>query len=228
MRKLSFDLVTKNGIESITFEVDKVLLIGLAARDTEATKELLAKKKRDGIVTANNVPCIYYVGTSTLTQEDEITVTGNTSSGETEFAIFKRGEKIYIGMGSDHTDRELNLTKIIKSKQVCEKPISKEVWDYDELKDHWDSIKIKSWQVVDGVEIVDQDGTAEELLTVEDLIRESLRENDTVEDAVLFSGTIGLVNGLFYGDAYKCLIEDPVLNRKIEFTYKVRTYEDFE
>ena len=34
----------------------------------------------------------------------------------------------YVGIGSDHTDRVLEAVSIRKSKQVCAKPISKELW----------------------------------------------------------------------------------------------------
>jgi hypothetical protein len=39
---------------------------------------------------------------------------------------------------------------------------------------------------------------------------------------VVFSGTIATRGGLVYGDAYDLELEDPVLERSIQMSYRVR------
>lgn len=227
MRQLEFNLITKSGTEKKVFDIDKVCVIGLTGRNIEKTKEHIKELAAMGIPSPENVPVIYYVGTGMLTQDHEITVIGGQTSGEVEFIILKRGEKIYIGMGSDHTDRGLEATSITKSKQICEKVCSQTLWDYDEIKGHWDELEMTSWQIVDGKEVLYQKGKAGDILVINDLIAACLKEIPTVEDCILFSGTVPTVNGFFYGEGFKCLIEDKLLKRKLEFTYKLRIYDDF-
>ena len=67
---------------------------------------------------------------------------GPKTCGEVEYVIVVKDGKIYIGAGSDHTDRELEAASVPKAKQICAKPIAPTLWDYEELKDHWDSITL--------------------------------------------------------------------------------------
>lgn len=80
-------------------------------------------------------------------------MSATTLAGEVEYIIITQGDEIYIGLGSDHTDRKLESASVPKAKQVCPKPIGHDIWKYSDLKDHWDSIKLNSYQTVDGKEI---------------------------------------------------------------------------
>lgn len=50
-----------------------------------------------------------------------------------EFVLFIDREDIFVEVGSDHTDRELERHSIIKSKQICQNVVLKNVWKYKEV-----------------------------------------------------------------------------------------------
>src|SRR5699024_12545366 len=64
--------------------------------------------------------------------------------------IFGNTEKdMYITVGSDHTDRELEAVNIGKSKQVCGKPFGKKAWKLDDVLTHWDELILSSEQYLE-------------------------------------------------------------------------------
>lgn len=228
MSKFTFDLVTKKGVEKLGIEARKAILIGLSGRDIEKTKAHVKELAEMGIPSPENVPVIYHITPALLTFDKSFPVVGKGSSGEIEFLIIKRGGKIYIGCGSDHTDRDLESVSICKSKFITPKPICSVLWDYDELKDHWDSITLNSWQTVDGVEKLYQSGTAADLLPLERLVEEAEKEmGGSIEDTIVFSGTVPSVDGLYSGDSFTGVIEDKVLDRKLTVSYGLEIFENF-
>lgn len=112
------------------------MVVGFAGKDIEKTMEHIHELEEAGIKCPRKVPVLYQCEKQILTEKDEIEVIGNKTSGEVEYLILIKNGKIYIGVGSDHTDRELEAVSIHKSKQVCLKPYAKDFWEYDEIKDH--------------------------------------------------------------------------------------------
>jgi hypothetical protein len=72
-------------------------------------------------------------------------VLGEHTSGEAEAVLLVAGNDIWVAVGSDHTDRELDKVNIVASKQVCPKPVSAEVWRYADARERWDSLALRSW-----------------------------------------------------------------------------------
>lgn len=227
MRRLTFEVAGNKSSGKKTFDIDKVIVIGLSGRDGEKVREHVEEVAALGIPSPKDVPALYYVAARMLTQDDEITCIGGETSGEVEFVILKRGEKIYIGLGSDHTDRVLEAVKLTKAKQVCEKPLCSTLWDYDDLRDHWDSLEMYAWQTVDGKEIPYQQGTTADILPVADLLAAARRETPDLENAIMFSGTIPTLAGFFYGQAFSCELRDKTLGRSLRLRYDQRVYPDY-
>ena len=59
-----------------------------------------------------------------FTSATAIEVPGNESSGEVEFMMLQHGGKLYVGVGSDHTERKVEGYNVTVSKQMCEKPVA--------------------------------------------------------------------------------------------------------
>ena len=135
---------------------------------------------------------------------------------------------IYIGIGSDHTDRELERDSVPKAKQVCPKPIGRELWVYEEVKEHWDEIKVMSYQQVDGKEVAYQDGTLADILPVEKILEELKERVGDIEQSVIFSGTVPLLGDFVYGEKFKCMLVDEVLDRKLALEYNVEIIDEGE
>mgnify|MGYP003338528217 CR=1 FL=1 len=74
-----------------------------------------------------------------------IEVSGGDSSGEVEFVLYALDDAMWIGVGSDHTDRKAETINVTLSKQMCGKPVSPALWRYDEVKPHWDKLTLRSF-----------------------------------------------------------------------------------
>ncbi|MCI5643696.1 MAG: DUF2848 domain-containing protein [Peptoniphilus sp.] len=218
MKNLKFILNDK----IIDFNFDKVYVIGYAGRDMKKTQEHIDELERElGVKPPKRIPTIFEVSKEIVTQDTELKFVGGQTSGEVEYIILIKEGKIYITVGSDHTDRGLESVSIFKSKQVCLKPIAKEIWDYDDVKDHWDSIRLISNQVINGKEIEYQNDTLGSILPVEKIITELKERVGDIENSIIYSGTVPLVDGFKYGNKFNSKMVDDVLGKTINLNYDI-------
>lgn len=222
MSHMNFTLVTKGGETPLSLEYERVFAIGYAGRNTEKTMEHIRELERDlGVPAPKKIPTIFQCGNYVLTQEKDLAFIGEKSCGEVEYVIVIKDGKIYIGAGSDHTDRALESANVPKAKQICAKPICSTLWDYEELKDHWDSITLSSWQTVDGREIPYQKGTVADILPVEVILKELNDRVGNIDNCVIFSGTVPVLNGFHYGTNFRYEMKDSILGRTLNSDYNV-------
>lgn len=222
MNNMIFQVVRKSGTEEIEINYDAVFAIGYAGRDMDKTmlhiKEL---KEQLGVPAPKKIPTIFQCGNYVLTQEPKLHFIGDKTCGEAEYVLIAANGKIYVGIGSDHTDRALESTSVPKAKQICAKPIGKELWDYEELLEHWETIKLNSYQMVDGKEILYQQGALSDILAPEKIIKELEERVGGITNAVIYSGTVPLSDGFRYGTNFRCEMVDEVMGRKLSLNYEV-------
>lgn len=188
--KITFTLHADGKSTEKTIVYNQLLAIGYAGRNIAKTMEHIKELEEQlGVPAPKKIPTIFQMSNMLLTQDPDIDFVGNNTCGEVEYIIITQGDEIYIGLGSDHTDRKLESASVPKAKQVCPKPIGHDVWKYDDLKDHWDSIKLNSYQTVDGKEIPYQQGTLADILPVEHLLKELRERIGDVSHCVIYSGT---------------------------------------
>jgi hypothetical protein len=128
---------------------------------------------------------------------------------------------IYVGVGSDHTDRHLEETDIPRAKQICPNIMSSVVWRLDEVSAHWDELKLASTITVEGKVIAYQKGTLEALMSPAELMEfiEANVEGD-LKETVIFSGTLANLLGEFgFGERFDTELVDPKLGRKLTAGY---------
>ena len=128
----------------------------------------------------------------------------NRTSGEVEYVIIINENKIFIGIGSDHTDRELEIASVSKAKQICPKPIGQKLWRYEDIQNHFDQIEVRSWQIVDNEEILYQEGNLSDILPVESILDAITQRVGHLENSVIFSGTVPLRSTFIYGNYFRC------------------------
>lgn len=225
MKKLSFFFNEKE----IDFEFDKVYVIGYAGRDMEKTQEHIDELERElGVVPPKKIPTIFEVSKEMVTQDSNLKFVGEKTSGEAEYIILIQKEKVYITIGSDHTDRALESVNIFKSKQVCLKPIAKAIWDYEDIKGHWDTIRLTSSQVVDGKEIKYQDDTLASILPVEKIIEELKRRIGDIDNSIIYSGTVPLIGGFEFGSKFISKMIDEKSGKTINLDYEINLIPEEE
>ena len=221
MNTMNFTLTTKAGSKPLTVTYDRLFAIGYAGRNMEKTREHIEELAQLGVPAPKRIPTIFQCSNLLLTQEEGFHVVGERTCGEVEYILVRLQGKTYVGVGSDHTDRELESLSVPKSKQICPKPIGPELWDYEEIKDHWDSIRLLSYQMVDGQEILYQEGTLADILPPERIFAELDERVGDIGDAVIFSGTVPAAGGFRFGNAFRGEMIDDTLGRKLTCDYRV-------
>ncbi len=227
--KMSFCLHSRGKHLNITIPYNSLFAIGYAGRNTEKTMEHIRElEKHLGVPAPKKIPTIFQCSNLLLTQEEEFHVVGAKTCGEAEYVIILHNGSIYIGLGSDHTDRQLEGQSVPKAKQVCPKPISADLWEYEEIKNHFDEIKIRSYQTIGGKKEHYQEGSLADILPVETILSELYARVGEIGNSVIFSGTVPVLDGFRYGEQFYCEMEDTVLNRKLTLTYNVAVVSEEE
>lgn len=208
------------------FQVERMYNFGSATRDPDTAVAHQQEVAKSGIHIAFDIPAprIYPIANHALTLGDEIAVQCDETSGEVEI-VMMLADQLYVGVGSDHTDRAVETVSILASKQACANHLAPILWPYAQIKDHWDDCVLRSW--VDGR--LYQEVGVEAFLKPEDMIA-LLRERVTnvpESNFLLYSGTIVSVDKkLGYGKRWRYQIEDPTADRLIESEYAVTNLLD--
>ncbi len=202
--------------------VRQLIIAGWTGRDRIAQEKHIAELELLGIRRPQYTPVYYRVSSSRLTTSKSMEVTGGDSSGEAEFVVVKIDGSLWIGVGSDHTDRKVETYNITVSKQMCDKPIAPEVWPFGELIDHWEQLVLRSWAVKNGSRYLYQEGGVSSMLHPDDLIAGYVHGGAAFEDgSAMFGGTLSAIGGIQPAERFEFELEDPVLGRRLAHGYDV-------
>jgi len=211
----------------IAFTPERVVIAGYTGRDQDEVRAHVRELAAQGIPAPAEIPAIFRTTLDRLTAADEIEVVGGRTAGEAEAVLLVKGEEIWVGVGSDHTDRELEKIDIPASKQVCPKPVSREVWRYADVRERWDQLILRSRVGESGGERLYQEGKMAALLRPEDLLALLRRRlGKLVDAAAVYTGTIPLIGGTFVSKPYfEAELFDPVAGRSLCCAYRARALE---
>ena len=194
-------------------EFDQLVIAGWTGRDEAALKKHIRELEEIGVKPPKTTPIFYRVAANLLTTASEIQVSGADTSGEVEFVLLQRPDGLWVTVGSDHTDRKAETIGVSLSKQLCEKPMSKDAWRYDEVKDHWERLILRSWS--DGE--LYQEGAVTAMRSPEDLLgRYPLKPG-----WAMFCGTLAAKGGIRPAKVFRMELEDPVRKRKLSHEYRI-------
>jgi len=222
---IDFDLtfIQKSGERRERVKITKAVVGGWTARDQHGLRHHIEELAKIGVPRPEKTPLFYRVSASRLTIDDAIEVLGDGSSGEVEWVMLKHRGRLWVGAGSDHTDRKVETQGISVAKQICDKPIAPRFWPYDEVADHWEQIELSSEIVVKGERKLYQKGVVASLLppeTLLDLYRQD--EGEMADGTLLFGGTMATIGGVRPADRFIFTMRDPVLQREITHAYDIR------
>ena len=204
--------------------IDDLVIAGWTGRDVEALEKHIVELEELGVPRPSSVPCFYRVGAENFTNCEELQFLGDTSSGEVEFILIGTDEGMLIGVGSDHTDREVETYSVPVSKQMCVKPVSKDVWRYDDVKDHFDDLLLRAWATENGEKKLYQDGGVTAMRPPEELIGLYLPGQTALPAGMaMYCGTLAAIGGIRPADRFDVEIEDPLRGTKILYGYNVNT-----
>ncbi len=215
----------KNGRNiAVPFHVDRMLNAGFTGRDQKEVRHHLDELSAKGIEVPTETPLIYPVIPATLTPDEKIVVYGQETSGEIEYVLFIKNEtEIYVGIGSDHTDRKLEETDIPRAKQMCPNIVSPGVWELNDVIGHWDDLVMACRVEKDGQDLAYQKGNLGLLMSPAELMAfVSGKVTGPLTDMVIFSGTVKMETPEFvFADQFSGRLTDPVLKRELAFTYRI-------
>lgn len=221
---LVFNFVTTAGSQARTAVITTAIIAGWTGRDRAAMEKHIVELEALGVKRPASTPIFYRVAAARLTTAPEIQVSGNDSSGEVEFFLATIDGRLWLGVGSDHTDRKVETIGVTISKQMCDKPVGAEVWPYDEVAGHWNQLKLRSFAVEAGRRSLYQEGPVTTMLDPLDLIaRYPAGKGKLPEGALMFCGTLAAKGGIRASERFEIELEDPVLGRKITHAYDIAT-----
>ncbi|MEE2823198.1 MAG: DUF2848 domain-containing protein [Acidobacteriota bacterium] len=219
---LPVELVSVGGAQPTTLSITTTVIAGWTGRNKDAVEKHILELEKLGVPRPTSTPIFYRASASRLTIAGEIQVVGNDSSGEVEAVYVQHDGTLWVGLGSDHTDRKVETYGITVSKQVCDKPIAPTLWLHSELEQHWDQLILRSYVTTDGKRTLYQEGTIATMLPPEELITR-YSKTGLSNGTLMFGGTLATLEEVTPADRFELELEDPVLNRKITHGYNIKT-----
>ena len=231
------DLVLQSGQDARPAKVpiEQAVVAGWTGRDAAAVEKHIKELEALGVKRPATTPIFYRVSAARLTTAEMIEATGEASGGEVEFVLLAHGGRLWVGTGSDHTDREVEKYGVTVSKQMCDKPIASVFWAHDEVVPHWDRLILRSHVVERGKRAVYQEGAVSAMMHPQALLERHSASKDARERAygasngrlpdgtLMFGGTLAAHGGVRPTTEFAFELEDPVLGRKIAHAYRVQS-----
>ena len=218
--QLEFTLDSSSGGRSLLVDVRQLVVAGWAGRDRAAIEHHIEELAAIGVPRPSTVPLFYRVAAATLTQSDTIECVGAGSSGEVEPVLFVHEGRMWLTVGSDHTDRAAETYSVALSKQLCAKPVAHNAWPLDAVRDRLDTLRLRSWIEEGGREVAYQDGTLAALLPAPELLARYLDGRVPADGLVMSCGTLGAIGGVRPSTAFRMLLEDPQAGTSIGHAYR--------
>jgi 4-hydroxyphenylacetate 3-monooxygenase len=206
--------------KTITVSDFHAVVAGYTGRDPKAVQHHIDELAAIGVAPPPEVPMFYRMDSHLFDTSGEHDTSNNLTSGEIEPLYIRHDGKYYLGIGSDHTDRDIEAQDIGDSKRACPKPIASEVIEVPSLEDlDLDQCTARSW--VDGE--LYQEGSLAGLRKPADVVEKLLTRTDIGDsDFMCLGGTLPLLKGKFVdGTSWKVELSFPDGTR-IEHNYKIK------
>ena len=223
MYDITFTVDDRDAPTPLTLPIDQAVIAGWTGRDPVARDKHIAELEAIGIARPASTPIYYRVSARRLTTADVIEVCGEDSSGEVEFVLIGWQGRIFVGLGSDHTDRKVEAYSVTVSKQMCDKPMAPELWELEDVIAHWDRMILRAHAWIDGARVLYQEGTLDAMLPVKELIERGFGAAGLPDGCAMFGGTFAAKGGIRPASRFEYELEDPVLKRSLRHAYDVIT-----
>jgi len=207
-----------------SIEISSLVVAGWTGRDQAAVEHHIAELAAIGVKRPRAVPCFYRLGANLLTTAGELEVLGEESSGEVEFVLISAPDAMYVGVGSDHTDRKVEAYGVAVSKQMCPKPLGRDLWRLAEVEGHWDSLVLRSHVTRGGKRRLYQEGPVSRMLAPSELLARFADSPGTLPiGTAMFCGTLAVQGEICGGERFEIELHDPELSRNLKHAYATRS-----
>lgn len=219
-QSIKLEVHEAGGSKARDFTIGTLIIAGWTGRDPASLEAHIVELEELGVRRPKAVPMFYRVDAGLLTTAATVQMVGREASGEVESVLIKQGGELFVGVGSDHTDRKLETVGITLSKQLCAKPIASQLWRWADVAGHWDSVILRSRLPVSDEPY--QEGPATALRRPDELLAVYEQRHGPVPDGTaLFCGTLPAEGGIRFAPAMHLELHDPTLGRTIAHSYAV-------
>ena len=225
-----FERQSQSGSLLISFEATDLVMAGWTGRDPAAVQHHIDELAALDVAPPSKTPLFYRVDPALLAGSvDEITVVGDSSGGEVEVVLLSMADGLWVGLGSDHTDRAFEAHSVQLSKQLCRKPMAETLWSFEEVIDHWDEMILRAHITEGGERVLYQEGCLSEIKRPEDLISAYLDERGSaIGDGlplgtVIFCGALPAIGGIRPSTRFEMQLQDPVRDESIGHVVDIKS-----
>ena len=213
---LSFEL--PDGSE-LRVAVSRLLGAGMTNRDQRLIDAHIEELSEQNIPPPPHIPFLFPAMPTLATNATDVAVLGVETMPEIEFALFRAEGRDYVTVASDQTDRVLEQTHLLVSKNACPKILGAKAWPVDEVAGHWDEIQMRS---TSGGKLL-QEGNFAQFIPHADMLEfVASYDGPEHEGRVVMSGTVPTMAVPNKGKAtIELALFDPVLDRRLEHAYTV-------
>lgn len=213
--------------EEVDIVPEVVIVAGFTGRNAGELRDHIAELEKEGVAAPPEVPSFYVLSPSTLIQDDSLPVAHPGTSGEAEIALLIDGERAFVTLASDHTDRKAEVLDIGLAKRACPKPLARSAWRLADVAAHWDMLELRSWIEEDGEKRAYQQGVAGSMLHPDELLAR-MRFVRKPRSYALLTGTVPVIGGIRASGRFWAELANPRSRRTIDLEYQVRVLDVLE
>jgi hypothetical protein len=222
MTTFTLHVADRSGVDTpLAVTPERVYNLGSATVDASAAVAHQEEVADVGVRIAFDVPAprIYPMAVSSITTDATVGVHSGATSGEAELVIVVQGGEVYLGVGSDHTDRELERQSIIWSKQYSPSVLGHRVWRWADVEASWEDLVLES--TVDGV-LYQRSPASVFLDPAKILAVLAERVTSLPADYLVYCGTYTSIDRqIRFGTTWTATLRDPATGERLELAYDV-------
>lgn len=136
---------TATGPRADEVEIGRLVIAGYTGRDPDRVQAHIDELASQGIAPPPQVPMFWEVDPGLFQVTDRLEVDHDETSGEVEGVLVVLDSGLFVGVGSDHTDRRLERHDVGASKMACSKVVAPSLVPFEELAASWESVRLRSW-----------------------------------------------------------------------------------
>lgn len=212
------------GATNTKLPVDRVVLAAFAGRDLNSARKKVEELRQIGHWAPDRVPAFIEVPPELIVHAPEISPGNHRTSGEVEYVLLNSKDGWLVSVGSDHSDREVEVNNLPASKVVCPKVVASTFWRLEDVEGHWDEMILQAYVTFgDGERRHCQREKLSALLPPRDLLKYVEEGGWNMGDGFLvFSGSIPFIVSAEGATSFGFSLEDPILHRSISHEYLIR------
>ena len=197
----------------IDFAPAVVVLLGFTGRDS-LNKRHHAELVAAGIEAPAGVPAamVFDGGTVDVTTHHTILERSGSTCGEVEPILIRHDGEWFVGVGSDHTDRQRQRQDNDKAKQESPKIICPKVWKLKDVQGRWGGLQLSSYVFEKGRPRRYQEAALSDFLDVSQIIAfvKARLPNIESESCLIMCGTVPTADGEYvFHRRFEAMLKDP-------------------